>query len=176
MNQRAAIFRFMSLTIVSAVISFAMAHPMPAGAVTFRQQQATGSCRFFSHPTNTYNSGEELNNGTGFNFMDVACPVVDNSNFQKQNYTALKVYANDASPSLSITASICVEYFDLQGGACGSAASSGDLFTGNVTLSVPLGSPSVFTSDTSDFGYVWIALPPPYMAAPSSIRGYRSEI
>lgn len=167
--------RALLLTLVGAVVGFALTHPRRAEAV-WRQHAATSCVQDSGAVVTTVG---ELGNYSLTDRMTLRCPIVDgdgatgDDTFLKEDVATVNVYytdSNDDSISGSVVVKACISYV-AGGGACGTSDSSSTTGTGTSVLTPPTS--SVWTSGTvDDFGYLHVDLPPIKSAGESTLRGY----
>jgi hypothetical protein len=99
-------------------------------------------------------------NNSGSNSATLVCNFNDIDTINnKSSITTLNLHGYDDTASASITAQVCVKYWDITGGECTSQLSSGNSFTGIYTLG--FGDPGSWYGGTDgDFGYIRVTLPP----------------
>ncbi len=176
-------FRFsrqLAMFAATALATFVTLRPAPVTAA-WRRQPANAVCRIVDPVAPTYDApwGFQIHNPQALNYLRVLCPVVDTSNFMKENYTSVTLSVTDGSSSLDVDVKACVSYIGSAGGTCTSTANSTS-GTGATTLTVNLSlSDHPWTSSTrSDFGYIIVRLPPKDFStgAESTFRGIYTVI
>lgn len=86
------------------------------------------------------------------------CPLLDDSGQVDRGLVTpmtLTVRLNDTSPTVTGGAQACVQFYGVNGVACGSAPTTGTTFVGTATLSPTT---SVWHNFPSDFAYVLVSL------------------
>ena len=112
-----------------------------------------------------------LQNDSSVNELVALCPIADTDYLRKEDVTTVNVHVRDGNGNASARALLCEGNYTTAGGACSAAASSGNGFVGNVTLSPSTG--NVWTAATRPyFGYLYLAIPRKSGASRSNFRGY----
>jgi hypothetical protein len=112
-----------------------------------------------------------LQNNSTTNELIALCPILDTDYMPKEDVAIVNVHVRDGNGNRSARALLCEGNYVSAGGACTAAASSGNGFVGNTTLSPSTA--GVWTAATAGyFAYVYVAIPAKSGTSRSNIRGY----
>jgi hypothetical protein len=142
---------------------------LPGEARAQHRQQAASFCL---PVTATYqdvrsNTGAIGNGGTAV--MRMSCPILDDGYLSKGNLTGAYVYVYDGTSTASVDARTCVTYSYALGGTCSPASASSMSGMGVQSLWLDI---YAWTSNSWDFGYILINLPPAQSGRASAVHGY----
>jgi len=144
----------------AAVFGGVVAHSGVSQAFWSRQAPMDCSISLGNGSTSMYDG---CNTSTA-NSLVVACPVNDTSSQPKSSITTMNLHVHDNTSSGFFIAIRCVDFFNAVGSACGASDSS---VNGIDTLTPP-----TFAGwNATDFGSVYVTMPPASGANKSCIKG-----
>lgn len=112
-----------------------------------------------------------LQNDSSSSELVALCPIQDTDYLLKENLTTVNVHVRDGHGNASARALLCESNYTTAGGACSAAATSGNGFVGNFTLSPSTA--AVWSAATRPyFGYLLVILPVESGSSRSNFRGY----
>lgn len=153
---------------VSSVLTFAV-----ESHATFIRRVAATSC--FVDTTHISDLNNVSFNSDGVENADpdqngrlyLRCAIPDDTCMPKQNITSTAVYGYNGNPNINTTAGACVTYYGSEGGTCG--GTSYQFSVGHYSLAPVV--TAWGSSHASDFGYIYLTMPPAYATAISSFQG-----
>lgn len=148
------------LALLSAAAAFGatLGHPLVSQA--FWARQHSSDCNMELGSAGAYRDGCNV---TSSGSIVVACPVVDTQANPKTSISTMNVHVEDQAPSFMM-AYRCVNYYNATGASCGSSDTS---VNGMDTLKPP-----TFAGwNASDFGAVYVVIPPTASGAKSCLKG-----
>ncbi len=172
------------LFLCAAVATFVALRAGDARA-SWRQYSVRANCAIMSpSPSYTGGTGDQIFNTSTTDYLELSCALLESDAFTKGAVTSATLSYTDnnggsgGGRANEIYAASCVAYASATGGICNNAnATTG---TGSSTLNVNLSTWSEGCSTTctyaSDFGYVYVSIPPQYSSANSGVWGYRITI
>ena len=146
---------------VSALATGILAYPRVSNAA-FWSIHSSAECNTVAGGADQYVDG---GNNFSSNSMILYCRTTDTSVQPRTNVEWVNMHVEDNSSS-SISTARCVKFVGATGGACGGFVQSSG--TGQKTLSPP-----TFSNWTAtNFGYVYVLLPPRGTGTSSKLNGY----
>jgi len=146
---------------ISAVVAL-LATPSQA----FDRRIHGSACMAINGITNFISRG----NISTTNSLQAECPIPTDSDIRKFQLRTVNLHFTDNSTSFGVWVQACVEFWDFNGGECGSVAQSSAGGTGTSGLGAPLNGPNWLRSE-GDFAYLLVLLPPAQQGT-SLIKGY----
>lgn len=153
-----------SVAMLVGAASFGAILGHPAVSEAFWARQHPSFCHQELGSAGAYSDGCNVTTGGS---IVVSCPVIDTQANPKTSIAFMNVHVDDKSPSF-IIASRCVSYYSATGGACGGI----DTSVNGIDTLYP---PTWGGWNATDFGAIYVTIPPASGGNKSCLKGYYTQ-
>jgi hypothetical protein len=107
------------------------------------------------------------------NSVILDCAVTDTASLPHASMATINLYYDDLTTTASVSASRCIAYQNIAGGACGDSVSSSFSGTGTSFLTLP-NTPASFAANWNwgHFAFLSVILPPQSASGASGVKGF----